>query len=135
MTNRVFLVIMLLTFCQVANSAEHHSGHGGAMGGGGGGASCVKPHLSKFTPAHLSTVAPGAEFSFVAVNVHKPEQITVKVKNNPVPVVAEFKDPFYLVKGRLPESLRNTAARITIKVTSKSPHCEAENGWLVTITE
>jgi hypothetical protein len=105
------------------------------MGGGGGGTACMKPHLSKFLPAHLTTVVPGAEFSFIAINIHKPQQISVTVKNIPVPVAAEFKDPFYLVKGRLPESLHNTAARINIKVTAKSSHCEAENGWLLKITE
>ncbi|GAB6140137.1 hypothetical protein JCM14076_08660 [Methylosoma difficile] len=135
MKKAVFLAAFLLASSPISHAAEHHSGHGGAMGGGGGGTACMKPHLSKFLPAHLSTVVPGAEFSFIAVNVHKPEQISVTVKNIPVPVVAEFKDPYYLVKGRLPESLRNTAARVNIKVSAKSSHCEGENGWLLKIAE
>jgi len=117
-----------------ANATEHHSGHVGGSGGGSAGG-CVKPHLANFKPAHLETVVPGAEFSFFALNVHKPEQISVTVKNIPVEVTAEFKDPYYLVKGKLPDALVNTAARINIKVSAKSPHCEAENGWLLKIAD
>ncbi len=131
----VFLVSLLFAAWGSGYAAEHHSGHNPGMGGGGGGSACMKPHLSKFLPAHLTTVVPGAEFSFIALNVNKPEQISVKVKNIPVPIEAEFKDPYYLVKGRLPEALHGTVARINIKVTGKSSHCEAENGWLVTIAE
>ena len=131
-----FLMSLLSITWGNGYAAEHHSGHNPGMGGGGaGGSACMKPHLAKFLPAHLATVVPGAEFSFIALNVNKPEQISVKVKNIPVPIEAEFKDPYYLVKGHLPESLHGTAARINIKVTGKSSHCEAENGWLVTIAE
>ncbi|MDO9106053.1 MAG: hypothetical protein Q7U57_13950 [Methylovulum sp.] len=130
--------LMLAALCSVgvAEATEHHSGHGGGAGGGGGSASsCVKPHLAKFQPAHLETVVPGAEFSFIALNIHKPEQISATVKNIPVELTTEFKDPYYLVKGKLPDSLVNTAARINIKVSAKSPRCEAENGWLLKIAD
>ena len=86
-------------------------------------------------PPHLATVAPEAEFSFLAFNIDKPEQTSVTVKNIPVEVTAEFKDPYYLIKGKIPASLKNTAARINIKVSAKSPHCEAENGWLLKISD
>jgi hypothetical protein len=59
----------------------------------------------------------------------------VTVKNQPVAIEAEFKDPFYLVTAKLPAELHHTAARINIKVSAKTPRCEAENGWLLTITE
>jgi hypothetical protein len=119
-----------------AFATEHHSGH--SMGGGGGAetmASCLKPHVSKFRPAHLATVSPGSEFSFVAFNIHKPENISVTVKKLPVVITSEFKDPYYLVKGKLPASLKSTAARIDVKVSGKSSHCETENGWLVKIAD
>jgi hypothetical protein len=133
----LFFIISFFTMGSV-NATEHHSGHGGGGTGGGGGGSagaCAKPHLGKFLPPHLATVAPEAGFSFMAFNIDKPEQIAVTVKNIPVEVTAEFKDPFYLVKGKLPASLVNTAARINIKVSAKSPHCEAENGWLLKISD
>ncbi len=120
-----------------ALATEHHSGH--SMGSGGGGAetmaTCLKPHVSKFLPAHLATVSPGSAFSFVAFNIHKPENISVTVKKLPVDITSEFKDPYYLVKGKLPASLKNTAARIDVKVSGKSSHCETENGWLVKIAD
>ncbi len=132
----ILLIVFALVTAGSANAAEHHSGHGAGKGSGGAsGAGCTKPHLTKFLPAHLETVVPGAEFSFIALNVNKPEQISVTVKTIPVELTTEFKDPYYLVKGKLPESLVNTAARISIKVSAKSPHCEAENGWLLKIAD
>ncbi|MEI6146002.1 MAG: hypothetical protein D0531_09160 [Methylococcales bacterium] len=118
----------------VVRASEHHSGHGGGPKSSGGSAgACGKPQLAKFLPAHLANVAPEASFSFVAFNIDKPENVSVTVKNIPVEVIAEFKDPFYVIKGKLPASLVDTAARINIKVAAKSPHCEAEAGWLLLI--
>ncbi|MDP2902627.1 MAG: hypothetical protein Q8N96_05915 [Methylovulum sp.] len=129
-------ILFVLFAVGAADATEHHSGHGAVTGGGGaGGGGCMKPHLTKFLPAHLETVVPGAGFSFIALNVNKPEQISVTVKTIPVALTTEFKDPYYLVKGKLPESLVNTVARINIKVSAKSPHCEAENGWLLKIAD
>lgn len=131
----IFFIISFLTI-GAASASEHHSGHGGGSGGGGGSTagSCMKPHLGKFMPPHLATIAPEAEFSFLAFNIDKPEQISVTVKNIPVEITAEYKDPYYLIKGKIPASLNNTAARINIKVSAKSPHCETENGWLLKIS-
>jgi len=136
--NKALKTITIFAFISsgAVTAAEHHSGHGGGAKSGGGSAStCGKPQLAKFSPAHLANVAPEASFSFIAFNVDKPEQVSVTVKNIPVEVSAEFKDPFYLIKGKLPASLVNTAARINIKVTGKSPHCEAEAGWLLLIAD
>jgi hypothetical protein len=128
--------IVTMSSVSVGFATEHHSGHNMAGGGGGESASnCLKPHVSKFTPAHLSKVAPGSEFSFVAFNISNPEHISATVKKVPVELVTEFKDPFYLVKGNLPKALKNTAARINVKVSGKTSHCELENGWLLNITE
>ncbi len=131
------LALFFMTSCLNAGigyAAEHHSGHNMA-GGGGGESGCLKAQLNKFMPANLATVAPGSAFSFWAFNVEKPEQIKVTVKSIPVEVTTENKDAFYLVKGKLPADLVNTAARINIKVTAKSPKCNVENGWLVKIAE
>lgn len=137
MKKTMLFMLAALFSTGIANATEHHSGHGGGNGGGGGGsaAGCVKARLTNYKPAHLETVSPGAEFSFVALNVHKPEQISVTVKNIPVEVTAEFKDPYYRVTGKLPDTLVNTVARINIKVNAKSPHCEAESGWLLKIAD
>jgi hypothetical protein len=131
------LAVLFVTFnLNIANAVDH-SAHGGASSGSGSGSAstCEKPHLSKFLPVNLALIAPGSEFSFRAINIQHPEQISVTVKNIPVEIAAEFKDPFYAVTAKLPDSLRNTVARINIKVSGKSAHCEAENGWLVKIAE
>lgn len=119
----------------VATAAEHHSGHGGGSMGGSSGGECLKPKLAKFTPEHLATVAPGSDISFVALNISHPEQIVIKIKEIPVEFDSEYKEPYYLIKTKLPASLHNTAARIHIKVNAKSSHCEAEGGWLVKISD
>lgn len=131
----LFFIISFFTI-GAANASEHHSGHGGGAGGGGGTAStCGKPQIGKFLPPHLATIAPEGEFTFRVFNIDKPEQVVVTVKNIPVEVTAEFKDPYYLFTGKMPASLVNTAARINVKVNAKSPHCEAENGWLLKVSD
>ena len=133
---RAMFLIICLSGLTAAEATEHHSGHGGGqMGGGGSRSACLKARLEKFLPAPLATVAPGSPFSFYAFNVDNPEQISVTVKKISVAINTEYKEPFFVVRGKLPESLTNTAARIDIKVKAKSPHCEAEKGWLVKIAE
>lgn len=134
MKKALLLAIFFLFNSSLAYAgAGGHAGHGG--GGSGGGSSCIKPRLNKFTPEHLATVAPGSEFSFWVFNIQNTEELEVTVKNEPVPLTFENKDAFYLVKGKLPTSLSNTTARISIKVASKVARCDAEGGWLLKISE
>ncbi|UOA07086.1 hypothetical protein [Methylobacter sp. S3L5C] len=132
----IFFIISVLNSVTTIAS-EHHSGHGGGnkSGGGSGGSSCEKARVGKFLPPQLATVAPEGEFSFLAFNVDRPNQIHVTVKNIPVEVTAELKEPYYLIKGKIPNTLFNTVARINIKIDAKSSHCEAEDGWLLTIAD
>jgi hypothetical protein len=136
---KLLVIFFIISFFYIgaANASEHHSGHGGGSGGGGGSsaATCGKPQLGKFLPPHLATIRPEGEFSFLVFNIDKPEQVVITVKNIPVEASAEFKDPYYLFTGKIPASLVNTAARINIKVNAKSPHCEAEDGWLLKISD
>jgi len=135
-TNKLLAIMTIIASLSTSSvsASEHHSGHGGGAKSGGVTAStCGKPQLAKFLPAHLTNVAPESSFSFIAFNIDKPEYVSATVKNIPVELSAEFKDPFYLIKGKLPASLVDTAARINVKVTGKSPHCEAEDGWLLII--
>ena len=138
-TPKLLVIIFMISFFThgAATASEHHSGHGGGKGGGGGSSagSCGKPQLGKFLPPHLATIAPEGKFTFLVFNIDKPEQVAVTVKNMPVEVTAEFKDPYYLFTGKMPASLVNTAARINVKVSAKSPHCEAEEGWLLKISD
>jgi hypothetical protein len=124
------LVVLCAISVLDAQAAMDHSRHSGM-----GSATCVRPTLSKMQPAHLATVAPGAAFSFVLSNIDDPTQVSVAIKKQPVAVTTEFKDPYYVVSGRIPASLKNTAARVDVKVDSKVVSCRAEEGWLVKISE
>lgn len=129
------LALAVLVFSTNSFAVDHSMHSGGAGSGGGSSSNCVKAHFSKFQPEHLATVAPESEFSFMVMGVQKPEQIEVTVKSQPVQLSVENKESFMIVKGKLPADLKNTAARINIKATTKVEKCNGEGGWLVTITE
>lgn len=138
MTMKKTLLALAIIGFSTSSFAVDHSMHGGGTGGASGGGSstnCAKATFSKFQPEHLATVAPESEFSFLAFNVQKPEQIEVTVKSQPVKINVEDKESFMRVTGKLPADLKNTAARINIKATTKIEKCNGEGGWLVTITE
>lgn len=129
------LALAVLAFSTSVFAVDHSMHSGGAGSGGSSSTNCIKAHFSKFQPEHLATVAPESEFSFMAMGVQKPEQIEVTVKSQPVQLNIENKESFMIVKGKLPVDLKNTAARINIKATTKVEKCNGEGGWLVTITE
>ena len=82
--------------------------------------SCTKPKFSDFFPADKSEVAPESEFSFSASSVPYPDSIDVRVKKQPVEVTISEKNGTYRVTGKLPDSLRNTYARISISAEGPS---------------
>ncbi len=137
MKKLTLLFISLVCINVPLYAGQMHQGHGGnARGNGAGGAGdCIKAHINDFTPAHLATVKPGSEFSFTVVNIASTEQVVVTVKRQPVEVVGEFIDPFFLFKGKLPDNLANTYARIDVVVNAKATECENEDGWLLKIAD
>ncbi len=127
--------IGVITLLIATNSyAIDHSMHTG-MSGSSSGMACVKAQFSKFEPEHLATVSPESEFSFLAFNIQKPEQIEVTIKSQMIPLSIEPKGDFFHVVGKLPAELRDTTARINIKSVAKNEKCNVETGWLVTITQ
>lgn len=136
MTKKLLLAAITALAANNVNAAMDHSRHRGMSANSeSSGAACIHPHLDKINPAHLSTVAPGSEFSFVIFNIDKPEQIAVTVKKQPVDITTEFKDPYFVVKGKLPDTLKDTAARVDVKINSKYSSCRAEEGWLLKISD
>jgi hypothetical protein len=132
--NKIHILATLLTVTAFdAHAIMDHSRHRGSSGSSN--ATCLHPRLDKMQPAHLATVSPGGAFSFLIYNIDDPKQVTVEVKKQPVDVVFELKDTFYVVKGKIPDSLRNTAARIDVKINAKATSCRAADGWLVKISE
>ncbi len=132
----LLVVLLSLSLFNISDAIAGASGHAGhTPGTGSGGGACVKARLSKFQPGHMAAVAPEAEFSFMVTGIQSPDQVEVTVKTIPVEITGEDKDSFYLIKGKLPAELKNVTARVNVKVNAKSPRCDAENGWLVKITE
>ncbi len=108
-----------------------HIGHGGGSGDGG----CIRAKISRIKPEHLTTVTPGSEFSFAASGSNGPGHIHVSVRQQPIPVMIEDKDSFYWVKGKLPEEIKNATVRISVNLRAKVGKCDAEDGWLLKISE
>lgn len=93
---------------------------------------CAKPTFTQFTPAHLASVEPQSEFSFLASALTNPETMKVSVKKQPVDVVINKINRGYSVVGKLPESLQGTFARVNIKATGTN-NCVGNDGWLLKI--
>ncbi len=137
-----FVVVILAVFCTnspLVYAVQSHAGHGGGGGGGHKKGGCHKPKISRFKPKHLTEVAPESEFSVWVSGVKNPDNIKVTVKKQPVEVTKEDKEAFYLVKGKLPASVKGTVARIHVTAASvtgnTSAKCNNADGWLLKITE
>lgn len=131
-TIKIFATLLALGFGNISwAQSTGHIGHGG----GSDGPSCIKAKISRYTPEHLATVAPGSEFSFAASGSNGPGHIHVSIKQQPIDVQIEDKETFYLVKGKLPEDIKNTTVRISVTLKSKVNKCDTEGGWLLKVTE
>ena len=112
-----------------------------AGGHGGGGSSvnksgktaCKNTVIKHLRPVHMASVAPGSEFSFQVYGIDDEKYVEVTAKKIPVEMEVEHRGGILWFKGKLPESLVNTAARIHVEVNYK--RCPAEKGWLLKITE
>jgi len=115
-TSRLLVIFLMISFFNsgAVNASEHHSGHGGGAKSGGGvsAGSCGKPHLANLQPPHLATVAPAPNFPLWLSMSTSRSKISVTVKNFLLKSLPNLKTLFYLIKGKLPASLVNTAARI-----------------------
>ncbi len=103
-----------------------------AYGSSSSSKSCTKPKFSEFSPAHLTAVAPGSEFSFLASSLTDPKTLEVSVKKQAVEVGIKKTGKGYIVTGKLPASLENTHARISIKAAGTN-RCKGSDGWLLKI--
>lgn len=135
--SNILAILLTLGFYNTAwaQSTEGHSGHGGGSGGASNEVSCIKAKISRYNPEHLSTVAPGSEFSFAVSGSNGPGHIHVSIRDQPVDVSVEDKETFYLVKGKLPADLKNQTVRLSIKAKAKVGKCDANDGLLLKVTE
>lgn len=134
MKKLILVMVGLLAFLSTSVTfAGAHVEHGGKNPNSP--SACKMARIGKLKPEPLSEVAPGSEFSFKVFDVHNPKLIEVTAKNIVIPTTIEHKTDFVVVHGKLPETLKGTAARVIAKVKGKLPKCDSEAGWLLKITE
>jgi hypothetical protein len=98
---------------------------------------CDQVIFSAFTPPPFSVeknnvaVAPKSEFSFLASNTLSPS-ITVKIKEEKVPVTVTAIGNGFLVKGKLPSSVKGSYIRLDIFAKGPSD-CDKTDGWLLKV--
>ncbi|TPQ29323.1 hypothetical protein ACH518_07535 [Methylomonas sp. HW2-6] len=130
--SKILMAILALGFSQPSLSqSTGHIGHGGNASESG----CIRAKVSRIKPEHLSSVAPGSEFSFAASGSNGPGHIHVSIKQQAVPITVEDKDTFYLVKGKLPADIKNTTVRVSVSLKAKFEKCSAEEGWLLKVSD
>lgn len=95
---------------------------------------CAKPKFSGFKPKKDAEVSPGSDFSFHAPASIAPHSVEATVKQIKVDLEVEDKNEFYIFSGKLPETLKDTHARITVKGKAKLG-CQGKSGWLIKITD
>jgi hypothetical protein len=99
---------------------------------------CTQVYFSAFKPTPFSAeknnveVAPKSEFSFLASKTTNWPSITVKIKEEKVPVTVTTITNGYLVKGKLPASVKGRYIRL--EIFAKGPNnCDKADGWLLKV--
>ncbi len=99
---------------------------------------CTQVYFSAFTPSPFSAeknnveVAPKSEFSFLASKTTNWPSITVKIKDEKVPVTVTTITNGYLVKGKLPDTVKGSYIRV--EIFAKGPNdCDKADGWLLKV--
>lgn len=99
---------------------------------------CADIIFSSFTPPPFSVdknnvvVAPKSEFSFLASKTVLFPSITVKIKEEKVPVTVTPINNGFLVKGKLPPSVKGSYIRLDIFAKGPSD-CDKTDGWLLKV--
>ena len=99
---------------------------------------CAQVIFSAFTPSPFSVeknnvaVAPKSEFSFLASKTVLFPSITVKIKEEKVPVTVTPINNGFLVKGKLPASIKGSYIRLDIFAKGSSD-CDKTDGWLLKV--
>jgi hypothetical protein len=99
---------------------------------------CNQVSFSAYTPAPFSqdknntTVPPKSEFSFLASKATDSKNITVIIKEQKVPVTVTMVSNGYLVKGKLPDTVKGSYIRV--EIFAKGPNqCDRADGWLLKV--
>ncbi len=99
---------------------------------------CANVIFSAFTPPPFSAdknnveIAPKSEFSFLASKTALFPSITVKIKEEKVPVTVTPINNGFLVKGKIPASVSGSYIRLDIFAKGPSD-CDKTDGWLLKV--
>jgi carotenoid cleavage dioxygenase-like enzyme len=77
-------------------------------------------------------VPPKSEFSFLASKPTASQSIRVMIKDQRVPVTVTTVSNGYLVKGKLPDTVKGTYIRVEIFANGPN-QCDRTDGWLLKI--
>jgi len=124
-----FLMIFIFT----AYSANVLAGYGSSSSGNSKKA-CKPPKLIQYTPVHLSVVPSNSDFSIEVSSLTNPKSIEVTIKKLPVEVAITESKKGYLITGKLPESIKDTFARVEVRATGTN-RCKLSEGWLLNIKD
>lgn len=99
---------------------------------------CANVIFSAFTPPPFSVdknnvaVAPKSEFSFLVSKTALFPSIAVKIKEEKVPVTVTTINNGFLVKGKLPASVKDSYIRLDIFAKGQND-CDKTDGWLLKV--
>ena len=135
MKKSILIPVLTSVLCLISVNVFAAGGHGagGSSVDKSGKSACKKTKIKHVRPEHLASVAPGSEISFRVEGIDEAKFVEMTAKKIPVELSVEHKGGLLWFKGKLPDSLVNTAARIHVEVHYKK--CPAEKGWLLKITE
>jgi hypothetical protein len=100
--------------------------------------SCAEVIFDAFTPPPFShekknEVAPQSEFSFLASKATLLNSITVKIKDEKIPVTMTTMHNGILVKGKLPKTAKGY---IRLDIFAKgATQCDKADGWLLKVKD
>lgn len=99
---------------------------------------CNQVIFSAYTPAPFSMdhnnkeVPPKSEFSFLASKATSSQSIKVIIKGQKVPLTVTAVSNGYLVKGKLPDTIKG--AYIRVEIFANGPNqCDRADGWLLKV--
>ena len=122
----------LMVFIFIALSANVFAGYGSSSSSSK--TSCKPPKIIQYTPAHLSVVSSNSDFSIEVSSLTIPKSIEVTIKELPIDVVITETKKGYLISGKIPETLKDTFARVEIRATGTN-RCKLSEGWLLNIKD
>ena len=124
-------LIIIFSFLMAGTNAMAYFGN---SAGHSKHSDCKAPTIRRINPTHLSVVPSQSEFSFIVSDDTVPRSIIVTVKKIPVDVEIKEVKRGYIVSAKLPDSLKETFARIEAKFKGTN-RCKGSKGWLLNIRD